>query len=248
MSSIHVDCEVYGQFSDLLPATLVQEGGELQWGRARQGKFPDYKFLINTPDGPESSLAELKCISAGKTWYPRGKKGKGTELRAGRLTKEYEGKLRNYDVRYHGAAPYIEGEPEPPAGPLVARFRSFPFKKLVAGPFGDLSSDFHELLKNFADARAEAEALAKGRAGGAGAGELGKVMGEVRRAMSVTVVRSQALCLLERLSQLGPGARAAGERRRVIQRLEEERRRQAQAYHLVYQNRGLSRIGRAFIP
>ena len=74
------------------------------------------------------------------------------------------------------------------------------------------------------------------------------MMGEVRRAMSVTVVRSQALCLLERLSQLGPGARAAGERRRVIQRLEEERRRQAQAYHLVYQNRGLSRIGRAFIP
>ena len=45
MSSIHVDCEVYGQFSDLLPATLVQEGGELQWGRARQGVVPDFKGI-----------------------------------------------------------------------------------------------------------------------------------------------------------------------------------------------------------
>ena len=121
-------------------------------------------------------------------------------------------------------------------------------KKLVAGAFGDLSSDFHDLLKHFADARAEVSALAKGREGGAGAGELGKVMGEVRRAMSVVVVRSQALCLLERLSQLGPGARAAGERRRVVQRLEEVRTRQAQAYRLAQQNRGLSRVGRAFIP
>ena len=42
---------------------------------------------------------------------------------------------------------------------------------------------------------------------------LGKVMGEVRRAFSVTVVRAQALCLLERLAHLGPGARAAAQRR-----------------------------------
>ena len=49
-------------------------------------------------------------------------------------------------------------------------------------------------------------------------------------AMSVQMVRSQALCLLERLSHLGPGARAAGERRRVVQRIEETRNRQAQAY------------------
>ena len=86
------------------------------------------------------------------------------------------------------------------------------------------------------------------RAGGAGPGELGKVMGEVRRAMAVQVVRSQALCLLERLGHLGPGARAAGERRKVVQRIEEVRRRQAQAYHLAHRNRGLCRVGRAFVP
>ena len=73
-------------------------------------------------------------------------------------------------------------------------------------------------------------------------------MGEVRRAMSVQVVRSQALCLLERLAQLGPGARAAGERRKVVQRIEEIRKRQAQAYRLTHRNRDLCRVSGAFIP
>ena len=116
-------------------------------------------------------------------------------------------------------------------------------QRLVAGPWGDLSQDFHTLLGVFAKARAEATARSKGREGGAGAGDLGKKMGEVGRAMSVQVVRSQALCLLERLSYLGPGARAAGERRMMVQRVEETRRRQAQAYRLAHRNRGLCRVG-----
>ena len=106
------------------------------------------------------------------------------------------------------------------------------------------------LLGVFAKARAEADARSKGRGGGAGPGELRKVMGEVRRAISVQVIRSQALCLLERLGQLEPGARAAGERRKVVQGLEQEevRRRQAQAYKIAHRNRGLCRVGRAFVP
>ena len=35
------------------------------------------------------------------------------------IVKEYEAKLREYDVRFHGAAPLVRGQPEPPAGPLV---------------------------------------------------------------------------------------------------------------------------------
>ena len=31
LSKVPVDCEVYGEFSDLLPAALREEGGELQW-------------------------------------------------------------------------------------------------------------------------------------------------------------------------------------------------------------------------
>ena len=79
-------------------------------------------------------------------------------------------------------------------------------------------------------------------------GELGKAMGEVRIATSVVVVRSQQLCLLERISFLGPGAKAAAERRALTQRLEERRRRDALVYQLSHINRGLTRVGRAFVP
>ena len=68
--------------------------------------------------------------------------------------------------------------------------------------------------------------------------------------MSVQVVRSQALCLLERLAQLGPGAREAGEgeRWRVVKRIEETRNIQAQSFCFAHRNRGLCRVGRAFMP
>ena len=60
LANLPVDCEVYGLFSDLLPAQLQQEGGELQYGRSRQGAVPDFKFLMPTPEGPTPRLAELK--------------------------------------------------------------------------------------------------------------------------------------------------------------------------------------------
>ena len=92
----------------------------------------------------------------------------------------------------------------------MRRLRSYPMLKLVAGPWGDLSEDFHMLLGIFAKSKAEAEARSKGRGGGPSSGILGKCMGEIRRAMSIQVVRSQSLDLLERITQLGSGAKAAG--------------------------------------
>jgi hypothetical protein len=62
----------------------------------------------------------------------------------------------------------------------------------------------------------------------------------------VVVVR--AVCLLERLAHLGPGAGAAAQRRAVTLRLEERRRRERQAYDLAQQARAASRVGRAFVP
>ena len=73
-------------------------------------------------------------------------------------------------------------------------------------------------------------------------------MGEIRRALSIVIVRSNSLCLLERLSQLGPGARRAGERRRVVLAMEARRQQEAQAYNIAQRERGLSRVGRTFIP
>ena len=76
---------------------------------------------------------------------------------------------------------------------------------------------------------------------------LGKVMGDTRRAMSVSIIRSQALCLLERLAQLGPGARAAAQQRQAALQLDERRRQERQEYALAFERRGLGRVGRAFV-
>ena len=73
-------------------------------------------------------------------------------------------------------------------------------------------------------------------------------MGDARHAISVTIVRSNALCLLKRLSRLSPNARRAGERQRVVQALDARRQEQAQAYHLAKRHQGLSKVGRTFIP
>ena len=65
--------------------------------------------------------------------------------------------------------------------------------------------------------------------------------------MSVTIVRANSLCLLERLSQLGPGARAAAQRRQAALHLEERRRQERQAFDLAWQARRSSRVGRALV-
>ena len=53
----------------------------LQKKKIYNPQVPDYKFMINTSNGPESSLAEFKTISAGQSRYPRGVRGKGTDRR-----------------------------------------------------------------------------------------------------------------------------------------------------------------------
>ena len=66
--------------------------------------------------------------------------------------------------------------------------------------------------------------------------------------MSVAAVRAQRVFASgERLAHLGPGARAAAERRRVLEVAEQRRRREAQAFHLAHASRGLQRVGRAFV-
>ena len=45
------DCEVYGLFSDLIPAQALGQGEELEWGRARQGLIPDFRLRLPTPPG-----------------------------------------------------------------------------------------------------------------------------------------------------------------------------------------------------
>ena len=200
-----LNVEVYGLFADLLPAVVAQQGGELQYARARQGLVPDFLLRIPTPQGPSDCLAELKVISAGATLHPRGRKGTGVERRASKLASEYRASLAKYDRQFHGVG---EGE----VGPLVSRLQSYgKLEGLVVGPWGNGSRDLHDLVRTLAEARVEAKARSRGRP--ASDHELGTVVGDIRRSLSLAFVRAQALCLRSRLSQLGEGARAAAGRR-----------------------------------
>ena len=64
---------------------------------------------------------------------------------------------------------------------------------------------------------------------------------------SVVVVRGQQLCLLDRLSFLGPGAKTASQRRALALRLHERRQQDAQTYRLAHCSRGARGVGRAFV-
>ena len=73
-------------------------------------------------------------------------------------------------------------------------------------------------------------------------------MGEIRRSASVTVVRSQAVCLLEHLAFLGPGARQTAQRRQTTLRLEQRRRKEVQAYQLALAGRGRGEWAKLLSP
>ena len=61
------------------------------------------------------------------------------------------------------------------------------------------------------------------------------------------LARHSYSCLMERLCQLRPGARAAAQRRHAALQLEERRRQERQAFDLAWHARRSSRVGRAFI-
>ena len=62
-------------------------------------------------------------------------------------------------------------------------------------------------------------------------------------------MKAQALCFLSRLGQLGPGARAAADRRLDAKRAETVRRREAQAHWQAHiRGRGLGKVGMLFVP
>ena len=130
--------------------------------------------------------------------------------------------MEKYDRQYHGTAPRE-------TGPLVQRLESFgKLWGLVVGQWGEASKDLHSLIKILGENRVASRTRARGWEGGEG--ELGLVLGQIRRSLSCSFVRSQSLCLLARLGQLGPGARGAAERRNLAGRREHERRREAQAH------------------
>ena len=112
---------------------------------------------------------------------------------------------------------------------------------------GSKSKDLHSLVSTLGNNLVAAKARARGWE--AGEGELGQVIGQMRRQLSCSFIRSQALCLLSRIGQLGPGAKAAANRRSDALRADTARRREGQAHWQAHiKGRGLGRVGMVYIP
>ena len=218
---VPVDCEVFGLFQDLIPAQLLEEGGELEHSRQRLGLCPDFKLRLSTTDGPRDCLGELKFISAGATRYPVGRREKQVDRRARELPASYRRPLERLDRQLFDTQP---GE----TGRLVQRLQSFGnLRCFVAGNWGEGSKDLHGLIQACAEARVEHLARSSGRQ--EAARRLGTTVGQYRRVVSTTIVRAQAHCLLARVSLISPAARDAAGRRQVAMRLEGEMRRERRA-------------------
>ena len=84
---------------------------------------------------------------------------------------------------------------------------------LCVGAFGDISTDLDRLIKALAESRALYLSREAGRP--LSDNEAGQILGQYRRVLSVTFVRSQAACLVARVGHLGQAARECAGRRSV---------------------------------
>ena len=93
--------------------------------------------------------------------------------------------------------------------------------------FGEGSEDLHDLVQQMAESRATSMGLKRGRE--ATDAEIGMAVGQIRRAISTTVVRAQGQCLLMRMNCLGQGNGNAFKRRQWATKEEERIKRERQA-------------------
>ena len=228
-AKVNFQCEVFNMFAHLIP----QQGlSRIERGRKRQGLVPDFLLEVEGERGlKKDELAELKVICCCPSRYvmipphphPARECVKAVDKRAGGLTKEYMKKAKQVDRVYGGVA-------EGAVGRVQRKLEDFgEVRGLVFGAFGEASEGVHELVHLLANSRLKAVGMEQGRQ--TGSGELGVLVGQIRRILSVTAVRAQAECLLSRLRNVGRGVGVANRRREGVVREEMiwARERQAQA-------------------
>ena len=190
-----VTVEVWGLFSHLIPAQALTR---MERGRKRQAIVPDFRIEMPTPTGGTSpQLAELKIISCCETWYPAGGRVRGTDKRAGGLQTEYRKKAKKVDQEVLGQGGEVRG-------PVERRLDEFgDLLGLCFGAWGEASEGVHQLVQTLAESRLKYQGLQRGRPGSDQ--ELGLLVGQVRRRLSLVAVKAQVDCLLAKLHQVGPG-------------------------------------------
>ena len=103
---------------------------------------------------------------------------------------------------------------------------------LCVGAFGDISTDLDRLIRALAKARA----LYLSREAGLPLSdqETGYLLGQYRRVLSVTFVRSNAACLVARMGHLGEAARECAGRRRAAMMEGERMQQEAAAFYAAH--------------
>ena len=202
---VPVTTEVYGLFSHLIPAQALTR---YERGRKRQGLVPDFRMEMPMPlGGTAFQLAELKLISCCETWYSPSSGGnvKATDKRASGLQSEYIKKAREADQETRGRTGEVRG-------PVERRLAEFgELKGLVFGAWGEASEDVHMLVQAMAKSRLQHQGLQAGKP--SSTAELGVIVGQIRRRLSLAVTKAHTECLLGKLHQVGPGCSAMNKRR-----------------------------------
>ena len=127
------------------------------------------------------------------------------DQRAKQIPNAYRNKLKKIDSKYNGT---VVGQ----VGPLEQRLLGFgDILRLVAGQYGDISQDFHVLIKKLAVTKSQHISLLEGRP--VSPSEQGLLLHHLRRRISVSIIRAQSRCLLSRLQHMAPAAKEAAKRR-----------------------------------
>ena len=216
-SRVSSTCEFFDLFGHLIP----KEGlSRMESGRARQGLVPDFKIALpDKVEGTKEVLAEIKVINCCPSRYtPSGPNVKAVNKRAQLLPGEYRKKARDIDQK-------IINTPAEVRGPVERRLDEYGnLKGLVFGAFGEASDDVHDLIDTLAESRLRFQVLSEGREGGGSDNEKGMIVNQIRRTLSMSVIKSQVACLLGKIQQAGPGNKQLAKKRERMLFLDEKMR------------------------
>ena len=130
-------------------------------------------------------------------------------------------------------------------GPVQRRLEEFgDIIGLCFGAWGEGSEDVHRLVQIISESRLKYQGLQRGRPGSEQ--ELGVIVGQVRRRLSMAVMKSQVDCLLSKIHQVGPGNKQLAQKRQFAV-LEDARMSLEHQAQFVRKIEGLKTLRRGFI-
>ena len=211
-------------------------------GRKRQALVPDFRLEVPcSTGGTVFRLAELKMICCCDTWYKPAASStvRGTDKRALGLQTEYRRKAKKVDDQMQSA----RGDQK---GPVERRLDEFgELIGLCFGAWGEASEDIHWLIQMVAESRLKYQRLQSGRSGNTKQ-ELGILVGQIRRRLSLAAIKAQVECLLSRLHQVGPGNKQLAKKREWAA-MEDERMRRERSAQWMRKFEGVQTLRKGFI-